>query len=154
MVEEKSPSRTSKIILMTKQWWLSLHPSRSVQWMRGLSSSLLTWMETTPQARILRFQFSSHGCAKNVGLCNVIEESAIPAKWHAGFGLFLRLFSYVTVSWILLILLAISSKKSQQLSLGIWCVLGPSFVQGYLPNVNVCNFLENLGVSDSIEISC
>ena len=31
--------------------------------------------------------------------------------------------------------------NSQQLSLGTWCVL-------------VCNFIEDLGVSDSIEISC
>ena len=47
-VEEKSPSKTSKIILTTKQWWLSLNPWRSVRWMRGLSSSLLTWMEIAP----------------------------------------------------------------------------------------------------------
>ena len=34
-----------------------------------------------------------------------------------------------------------------------WCVLGPSFVWGYLSSVNVCNFIDDLGVSTSIEIS-
>ena len=33
------------------------------------------------------------------------------------------------------------------------CVLGPSFVSGYLSSVNVSNFIDNLGVSASIEIS-
>ena len=33
-----------------------------------------------------------------------------------------------------------------------WCVLGPSFVWGYLSSV-VCNFIDDLGVSASIEIS-
>ena len=27
-------------------------------------------------------------------------------------------------------------------------------VEGYLPSVNACNFIEDLGVTDSIEISC
>ena len=30
----------------------------------------------------------------------------------------------------------------------------PLLCLGYLPSVNVCNFTEDLGVSDSIEISC
>ena len=34
-----------------------------------------------------------------------------------------------------------------------WCVLGPSCVWGYLSSVNGCNFMDDLGVSDSIEIS-
>ena len=33
------------------------------------------------------------------------------------------------------------------------CVLGPSFVSGYLSSVNVSNFIDDLGVSASIEIS-
>ena len=39
---------------------------------------------------------------------------------------------------------------SKIISFETWCVLGPSFVWGYLSSVNVYNFI---GVSDSIEIS-
>ena len=42
---------------------------------------------------------------------------------------------------------------SKIISFETWCVLGPSFVWGYLSSVNVCNFIDDLGVSDSIEIS-
>ena len=59
--------------------------------------------------------------------------------------------SAVTKSFIPL---GISSTESQRLSWGKWCVLTPCFVEGYLPSVNACNFIEDLGVTDSIEISC
>ena len=42
---------------------------------------------------------------------------------------------------------------SKIISFETWCVLGPSFVWGYLSSVNVCNFIDDLGVSASIEIS-
>ena len=42
---------------------------------------------------------------------------------------------------------------SKLISFETWCVLGPSFVWGYLSSANVCNFIHDRGVSDSIEIS-
>ena len=41
---------------------------------------------------------------------------------------------------------------SKIISFETWCVLGPSFVWGYLSSVNVCNFIDDLGVSASIRI--
>ena len=42
---------------------------------------------------------------------------------------------------------------SKLISFETWCVLGPSFVWGYLSSANVCNFIHDRGVSDSREIS-
>ena len=42
---------------------------------------------------------------------------------------------------------------SKLISFETWCVLGPSFVWGYLSSANVCNFIHDRGVRDSIEIS-
>ena len=46
-----------------------------------------------------------------------------------------------------------ASYPLENYKLRTWCVLGPSFVWGYLSSVNVCNFIDDLGVTASIEIS-
>ena len=48
----------------------------------------------------------------------------------------------------------ISSTESGTLGPGKWCILTPWLNKGYLPSVNAFNFIEDLGASDSIEISC
>ena len=53
----------------------------------------------------------------------------------------MRMILYIDIWYINIYIYRIFFTKSQQLSLGTWCVL-------------VCNFIEDLGVSDSIEISC